>query len=588
MEECEKKRALLAWSSGKDSAWALHELRVAGAVQVVGLLTTVNATHERVAMHGVRREVLRAQADACGLPLWEVPIPYPCDNATYEAAMRGALERARSEGIAVMAFGDLFLEEVRAYRVKNLLGTGIEPLFPLWGRPTSELVREMIAGGLRAELACIDPSVFPRAWAGRSLDAELLERLPEAVDPCGERGEFHTLVVDGPMFTHPLPVRRGVTVERDGFVFTDFVLETSERARASATEPFPRPSEAVRRAALQHQAELTKPPGSLGRLEGLATRFASCRGSREARVREPQLLVFAADHGVVAEGVSAYPQAVTRAMLSNVLGGGAAVSVLARAHRVHIELVDVGVLGEPLAAASADGVTFVTDRVRAGSRNLLREPALEAAEANAAWAAGERSAQRAIQRGATVIGVGELGIGNTTSAAALIAGLTGDDPEALVGRGTGLDDAALAHKQAVVRSALARTPRDASAFDWLLSVGGLELAALAGAITYAARQSVPVLLDGVITNAAACAAVALDARVRPFLIASHRSQEPAASVALAWLGLDALLELELRLGEGTGAVLGLNLLSSASLLANEMATFSSARVPNREHLTEPT
>jgi uncharacterized protein (TIGR00290 family) len=218
-----KTAALLAWSSGKDSAWSLHVLRAAGEVEVVGLLTTVNQAFDRVAMHAVRAELLRAQADAAGLPLWTVPIPWPCSNAAYEAAMTVALDRARRDGVGAVAFGDLFLEDIRRYREDKLAPTGLAPLFPLWGRPTAPLAREMIAGGLRARLTCVDPRSLDARFAGRDFDEALLAELPAAVDPCGERGEFHSFAYDGPMFSRPVAIRSGEIVARDGFVFADLV-----------------------------------------------------------------------------------------------------------------------------------------------------------------------------------------------------------------------------------------------------------------------------------------------------------------------------------------------------------------------------
>jgi uncharacterized protein (TIGR00290 family) len=222
-----KPRALLSWSSGKDAAWALHVLRQQGDVEVVGLLTTVNRAFERVAMHAVREQLLEAQAQAAGLPLWKVDIPFPCPNEAYETAMGAACAKAASEGIEAIAFGDLFLEDIRAYRVEKLAGSGLRPLFPLWGRDTAALAQEMIAGGLKAALTCVDPGRLDPAFAGRAFDAALLADLPPAVDPCGERGEFHSFAWDGPMFSHPVPIRRGEVVERDGFVFADLLPEAA-------------------------------------------------------------------------------------------------------------------------------------------------------------------------------------------------------------------------------------------------------------------------------------------------------------------------------------------------------------------------
>jgi uncharacterized protein (TIGR00290 family) len=213
-------KALLSWSSGKDSAWSLHVLRRQG-VEVAGLLTTVNETFGRVAMHAVREVLLERQAEAAGLPLWKVPIPHLCSNEEYERAMTGAMERVRSEGITAIAFGDLFLADIRAYREKRLAGTGIEPLFPIWGLPTDALAREMVAAGLRARITCIDPRQMPRHFAGRVFDGDLLDALPEDVDACGERGEFHTFCYAGPMFRERIEVALGEITERDGFLFAD-------------------------------------------------------------------------------------------------------------------------------------------------------------------------------------------------------------------------------------------------------------------------------------------------------------------------------------------------------------------------------
>ena len=225
-------RVLLAWSSGKDSAFALHVLREQG-VPVVGLLTTINEAFERVAMHAVRLELLRGQAEAVGLPLALVRIPWPCPNEAYEAAMAAALAEARARGVTAVAFGDLFLEDVRRYREDRMRGSGLEPLFPLWGRPTRALAEEMIALGQKAVLTCVDPRVLPRELAGRAFDAALLRELPDAVDPCGERGEFHSFAWDGPAFRRPVGVRPGEVVERDGFVFAD-LLPDADAARHCA------------------------------------------------------------------------------------------------------------------------------------------------------------------------------------------------------------------------------------------------------------------------------------------------------------------------------------------------------------------
>lgn len=212
-----RPKALLAWSSGKDSAWTLQVLRQAGNIDVVGLLTTIEKAARHVSMHETPEELLEAQADAVGLPIWKVEIPWPCPNADYEAAMGQTVQRAQVQGITLMAFGDLFLEDIRAYRIAQMQGTGIEPVFPLWQLNTTQLARTMVDSGLRAIVTCVDTKQAPADLAGREFAADFLDDLPESVDPCGERGEFHTFVHDGPMFARPVNVVAGTATTLDGF-----------------------------------------------------------------------------------------------------------------------------------------------------------------------------------------------------------------------------------------------------------------------------------------------------------------------------------------------------------------------------------
>lgn len=216
-----RKKTWLSWSSGKDSAWALHVMRQSGEQEVTGLFTTVNVTFGRVAMHAVRVELLHQQAQAVGLPLYLIEIPYPCSDEQYAAAMTDFVARARNDGVQCMAFGDLYLQDVRRYREERMQGTGIEAVFPLWEKPTRALLEEMLENGLRACLTCVDPRVLPAGFAGRELTRELLDSMPAGIDPCGENGEFHTFVFAGPMFARPLDIEMGEVVERDGFVFAD-------------------------------------------------------------------------------------------------------------------------------------------------------------------------------------------------------------------------------------------------------------------------------------------------------------------------------------------------------------------------------
>ena len=221
------KKTLLAWSSGKDSAWTLHILRRQN-IEVFALLTTLNQAADRVAMHGVRRTLLEAQATAAGIPLWQIPLPWPCTNDDYETRMADACRRAVGEGFDKIAFGDLFLRDIRAYRERQLTGSGLTPIFPLWEIPTAQLARDMVGAGLRARLSCVDSRQLDPAFAGREFDRSLFADLPAAVDPCGENGEFHTFAYDGPMFGAPIAIESGEVRNVDGFIYTDLLcLESS-------------------------------------------------------------------------------------------------------------------------------------------------------------------------------------------------------------------------------------------------------------------------------------------------------------------------------------------------------------------------
>ena len=224
-------KILVSWSGGKDSAWMLHVIRrELPRAEIVGLVTTLNECFDRVAMHGVRRELLEVQAEAAGIPLWTVPLPWPCTNESYEARMRNLIDKAKELGVEAFAFGDLFLTEIRAYRERQLADTGIKPIFPVWGISTRDLAREMIRSGLRARLSCVDPKQISPQFAGREFDERLLSELPATADPCGENGEFHSFVYAGPMLAKQIPIVTGETVARDGFVYTDLMLGENNRS----------------------------------------------------------------------------------------------------------------------------------------------------------------------------------------------------------------------------------------------------------------------------------------------------------------------------------------------------------------------
>jgi len=346
--------------------------------------------------------------------------------------------------------------------------------------------------------------------------------------------------------------------------------------------PVPAFDEGAAAKARAHQEQLTKPPGSLGRLEELAVFYAGTRGmfpvAPPARAR---ICVFAADHGVTVEGVSPYPSSVTAAMVSNFVAGGAAISVLARQHDIELRVVDVGIATAELPPVAAPKAAFAAHAVRPGTGNLRREVAMTRDEALRAINVGALQAGLAAGEGVELLGAGEMGIGNTTAAAAVVCALTGKEPDVVVGRGTGVDAAGLARKIAVVRDAL-DLHRPTEPLEALAAVGGLEIAAMAGLMIGGAQQRVPVVVDGFISGAAALVATRLVPGVRDYLCFSHLSAERGHRVVCDALDARPLFDLGMRLGEGTGAALAISLLRAAVRLQSEMATFASANVANRE------
>ncbi len=349
-------------------------------------------------------------------------------------------------------------------------------------------------------------------------------------------------------------------------------METENRFTLPAIPPL---DEAAIAAAHQRQAQLTKPGGALGKLEALSIRLAGMTGRLDWLPTRRSVVVCAADHGVVAQGVSAYPQAVTGQMVLNFLAGGAAVNVLARQMNARVTVVDAGVIGS--FAAHSD---LVADKIAPGTADFTQGPAMTPHQAGQALALGARVFAREANRGVDLLAVGEMGIGNTTSASAVIAAITGHSPAAVTGRGTGVDDAQLLHKISVVERAL--TYHAPATEATLCKVGGFELGAMAGLMLAAASQRVPVVIDGLISTAAALLAAQLNPAVTSYLIAGHRSAEPGHQLALEWLGLDPLLTLDLRLGEGTGALLAFPLIEAAMRTLQEMATFAQAGVSGRD------
>ena len=332
--------------------------------------------------------------------------------------------------------------------------------------------------------------------------------------------------------------------------------------------------EIARQAARERQSQLTKPPGSLGRLERLSIQIAGIQGKARPDVSRKSLFVMAGDHGVVAEGVTAFPQDVTWQMVANFAAGGAAINVLGRQVGAKVVVVDVGVVGDAPASAAV-----IVKKVGRGTKNMAVGPAMTREEAVRAVEVGIEVLAAEMDPPLDLVGVGDMGIGNTTPSAAIISAFTGRSPAEVTGRGTGIDDARHAHKIGVIARALAvNQPDAAEALDVLAKVGGFEIGAIAGVMLAAAARHVPVVVDGVISSAGALVAAGLAPKVKDYLIAGHRSVEPGHRAALEHLGLEPLLDLEMRLGEGTGGAIAMHVVEAAVRTLNEMATFAEAGV----------
>jgi nicotinate-nucleotide--dimethylbenzimidazole phosphoribosyltransferase len=360
-----------------------------------------------------------------------------------------------------------------------------------------------------------------------------------------------------------------------------------QRIRELVAAILPVDDEEARRAE-DRQRQLTKPPGSLGRLETLACRLAAIQRTAAPRVHRPRVIVFAADHGHTAvDSVAPYPREVTAQMVANIVGGGAAINALAAACGATVEVVDVGVAGPLPALPSPGAARFVAARVRAGTADIRRGPAMSETECVAAILAGAAAAERAASDGVDVVGLGEMGIGNSTAASAITAALTGGDPAAVTGPGTGSHGEALARKIAAVRRALEVNAPGSDPFEILRRVGGLEIAALAGLCLGASARGLAVVVDGFIATAGAALAVRMCPRVRERLFAAHRSSEPGHGALLDVIGQPPLLALDMRLGEGTGAALAIHLLAAAARALTEMATFDGAGVARAAPAMDP-
>ena len=479
-------------------------------------------------------------------------------DALVAVPMPGAVRtlRALARSYRLGAVTDTSVMDGAAVK-RALAGTGLDDLLEVIVTSVDVGAAKPDGRGLLAALERLDAAADEALFVG---DAEVDEQAARAAG-------MHFARVSRDVDVRRA-VRRVLTDDADAFAAAlALVGPTDERAAANARE---------------HQDRLTKPRGALGRVEDLGVQLAGIAAiDPPPRPVPAAVAVFAGDHGVVAEGVTPWPQEVTAQMVANFVAGGAAINVLARQAGASVTVVDVGVATDLDALGLASAPNLLRRRVRAGTANLAAGPALDAADVDAALVIGAAVADELVEAGAAALVTGDMGIGNTTAAAAVIAALTGRPPATVVGRGTGIDDDMLARKTRVIERAVARLPADAGARSVLAEVGGLELAALAGFIVAGASHCVPVVVDGVIAGASLLAAASMHPDVVAYAVAGHRSSEPGASAVLAELGLEPVLDLGLRLGEGSGACLALGVLDAAALVLTEMATFDTAGVTDK-------
>ncbi len=602
-------RSYMNWSGGKDSSLCLYRVLQDKQYKVDYLLTNVNSFHDRISMHGVRRDLLKTQAASIGLPLQTIELPEQPGMQEYERAMSEKIARLKNEGCTHALFGDIFLEDLRHYREEKLQSLDIHCVFPLWKIPTIQLMKEFIGSGFRAIVVCVNEKWLDRSFCGRLIDEGFLADLPEDVDPCGENGEYHSFVFDGPIFASPIPFKKGEIVHRQykapatlasgatvcnpmdqpsqtGFYFCDLLPGALRQLKQVNKMPVQTVTGKELRTELQHKIDSkTKPLGALGRLEDIALQVGLIQGTNQPRITRPHMIVFAGDHGIAATGlVNPFPQAVTAQMVLNFIHGGAAINVFCRQHGLGLTVVDAGVnaeLGNPSEASD-----LIHAKIGYGTRNYLEGDAMSREEVQKAIAEGKKITETLFHTGCNSIGLGEMGIGNTSSAALIMSFITGIPIEECVGRGTGVDDEQLERKIATLRKVydlhekgIALSP---DAFTILQHIGGFEIAMMVGACLRAAELNMLIVVDGFISTAALLLAKGVNPSVPDFCIFAHTSGERGHQKMLQWLGARPLLDLGMRLGEGSGAAMAFPLIRSALAFLEEMASFESAGVSNKE------
>lgn len=552
-----------SYSGGKDSTLALYRAIKAGH-EPVALIMTCDKENERSWFHNIPYAMLQDAAEALNIPLMRVETA----GERYAGDFEQALLKCKEMGAGMCVFGDIDIQEHYDWCHARCQNAGIESFFPLWQEPREKVVTAFLEAGFQALITVVNTGAMDESYVGQTLSKALVAKMAsEKVDVCGEMGEYHTFVYDGPLFSRPVSFTIGQPEKKNKHVRIALLKEGGIGWQVS-----PLDAQAMD-AAKNRLDSLIKPLGSLGRLEDLAVQLAGITGEVYGDYERKAILVFCADNGVYDEGVSAAPQSVTLMQTLNIQKGITGVGVLSKMAGGDLVVVDVGVKSD------VPSPQVVHRKIARGTSNLAKMPAMSREEAMRAISIGFDEVTKLHKAGYTVIGTGEMGLGNTTTAALVIMALTGCSLEEAVGKGAGLSPEAFAHKKQVIQNAFElHRPNGEDPIDVLSKVGGFDIAAMAGAFMGAATHRMPVVIDGVISAAAALVAYRLCENARLYMIPSHCSKEPGYLPAMNALGFDPFLQLGMRLGEGSGCPFAFMLIDAAQRIVQDMATFEEGAI----------
>ena len=554
-----------SYSGGKDSTLALYRAIQAGH-EPVALLVTCDKENERSWFHNIPYALMKDAAQALKIPLLRVET----EGERYAGDFEQALIECGKMGAGMCVFGDIDIQEHYDWCDARCKNAGMESFFPLWQQLRQEVVAAFLEAGFQALITVVNTDSMDESYVGQTLCKALVSKMAaEGVDVCGEMGEYHTFVYDGPLFSRPVPFVMEPPEKKNKHVRVALLKEGNIGWQVSPLD------EKAMDAAKSRLDSLIKPLRSLGQIEDLAVQLAGITGDVYGDYEKKAIIVFCADNGVYEEGVSAAPQAVTLTQTLNIQKGITGVGILSKMAGNDLVVVDVGVKSD----VPSTGV--VHRKIRKGTSNLAKMPAMSRAEAERAIRIGFDEVRKLHEAGYKVVGTGEMGLGNTTTAALTIMALTGCSLEEAVGKGAGLSPEAFAHKKQVIQTAFSlHSPNPKDPIDVLSKVGGFDIAAMAGAFIGAACYRMPVVIDGVISLAAALCAHRLCANARCYMIPSHKSKEPGYLPAMNALGFEPYFHLGMRLGEGSGCPFAFMLIDAALRVMKEMATFKEGAVQN--------